>query len=226
MKVDLKYVDNGDLSGWQIPGHAIDDPEGGGIMNGVLVAHDLVEHVNGWRNIGTVEDEMEACGGIWFCRGQYGDISRDGSGSMHTPEHHVSVEIANNLRYITNRRLDVIYTEAGDAEDALQEIWQDGWKGVRSEILDESDWLDAEQKANVRFNYQQVIHWMRSGYRKAAKRYGSGMSANRLFWNIHDTIEGYKWAEEWNEYELQYCIKSGAVSLREKEYNEEYDRFE
>ena len=39
--------------------------EGMAMGSGLLVAHDLLEHQNGLRAIGSVGDELEALGGIW-----------------------------------------------------------------------------------------------------------------------------------------------------------------
>ena len=36
--------------------------------DGVLTAHDLLEHVNGAEHIGGIGDELEALGAIWYGR--------------------------------------------------------------------------------------------------------------------------------------------------------------
>ena len=55
-------------------------------QEGFLIAHDLLEHVNGIEAIGSVDDELEAMGGCWFVRGKSGQMRRDNYGSMYSPE--------------------------------------------------------------------------------------------------------------------------------------------
>jgi len=43
-------------------------------VTGSTIAHDIIEHQNGLRAIGSIGDELEALGGLWFCRGQLCDL--------------------------------------------------------------------------------------------------------------------------------------------------------
>jgi len=51
---------------------------------GELIAHDILEHQNGLSAIGSVDDELEALGGLYFVRGWSGQLRRDGRGCCST----------------------------------------------------------------------------------------------------------------------------------------------
>ncbi len=75
-------------------------------LEGLLIAHDLLEHVQGVESIGTIQDELLAEGGIWFVRGQHGDITR--RPSMHTPMEHLASDVVNmGVLYLCNTDIRV-----------------------------------------------------------------------------------------------------------------------
>jgi hypothetical protein len=59
-------------------------------VDGTLIAHDVLEHVNGIENIGFVWDELEALGAIWEVRGRHGDLQ---SKSIHTPHVNLASDV-------------------------------------------------------------------------------------------------------------------------------------
>jgi len=50
---------------------------------GLIIAHDLIEHQNGIKAIGSIDDELEALGACWWIRGQWGLLRE---GSYNSPE--------------------------------------------------------------------------------------------------------------------------------------------
>lgn len=63
-------------------------------INGIGIAHDIVEHVNGVSNIGSIEDELQALAGIWLTRGQFDDMMRPNE-SIYHPSYHIASEMLN-----------------------------------------------------------------------------------------------------------------------------------
>lgn len=62
-------------------------------QDGLTIAHDLIEHVNGPQCIGTIDDELEALGAIWYVRGQHGELRRDNIGSRYTIEENLASDV-------------------------------------------------------------------------------------------------------------------------------------
>lgn len=78
--------------------------------DGVLIAHDLLEHQNGLSEIGTVWDELEALGGIWQVRGRTGDMFVR---NIHTPQVNIASDITRmfpDWQNETRRRVPVTST--------------------------------------------------------------------------------------------------------------------
>jgi hypothetical protein len=124
-RVILTVAEDHELGGY---GLLIDGMHGDDInpaQSGLLVAHDLLEHVNGTAHIGTIDDELEALGGIWFVRGQHADLTRDGSGSMYTPEENIASDIVRMFRDFWNGAyVDTTAprTKPCDADEAFRTI--------------------------------------------------------------------------------------------------------
>lgn len=188
---------------------------------GRLIAHDIIEHVNGLQSIGSVDDEIEAMGAAWYVRGQYCDLSRDGYGSLFTPEESIGRDIA-NLGETYHRgvrfRTPVPRTHSSDMDCAFEEIIKCGMSDLRSELRSQNEPIDYSRLTDYK---TAVMHYMRQGYRKAKKRYGSSMKANSMFWNIAQAVEPYaKHAElEGQKFRLSY---DRSTARCEELYEEEW----
>lgn len=67
--------------------------------DGALIAHDLIEHVNGAEAIGSIDDELEALGAIWYVRGQHGELFRNREvRSAYTVFENIGSDIARMFR--------------------------------------------------------------------------------------------------------------------------------
>lgn len=164
-------------------------PEGVRLMDypmvatqGLLVAHDLIEHQNGPRAIGGLWDELEALGASWWVRGQFNDLSRNGVGARYSPEENLGSDVANLSAIWEDLELSLATpptTRAGDYEDGLQGIIEAAVKDAR----------DNDRPMDPEFR-RAAIHWMRSGLRKARRRWrGRAITANRTFWDIAQAVD-------------------------------------
>ena len=169
---------------------------------GRLIAHDLIEHVNGVEKIGTIHDELEALGGVWFTRGQYSDISRP---QLHSAHDDIAADLTNLCRlYIESNVTLKPYISRScvhsfdDDFDCCIEVAK--------------NYLDSELES-YSCNVESVLYFMdqakmrmRVGARKAQRKYKTAVWANSLFWDIADVVE--PWAKhcdyEFDTYELHY----------------------
>ena len=178
--------------------------EGMAMGSGLLVAHDLLEHQNGLRGIGSVGDELEALGGIWHVRGQWGELQRDGY-SIHTPEQALGRDIM-NLAMVHNRgipmRVEIKNTHGHDWDDAFDEMIQVGVRLFINEMKDRDEKIDYRRLDQFK---QEAKHLLRTGFRKSQNRHGDGTRVNTQFWNIAEVVDQHAHTEwEGMEYVLSY----------------------
>ena len=159
----------------------------------LLIAHDLLEHVNGLGKIGSLDDELEALAGVWFIRGQHGCLRRGGGGSMCTPQDNISSDVLNMARIYNdgvNFRTRVPQTRACSEDDTFNEIIQKAKDDIRGGI--DSDDIN-QSRLDVYFN--ACLHYMRAGWSKVQrrfKRYSSNrFYATNLFWEIEQALRDY-----------------------------------
>lgn len=150
-------------------------------VDGYNIAHDIVEHVNGTERIGEIADELVALGAMWYVRGRWGDLRRDGAGSMHSPESHLAADVTRMqedmengtplwLPHLPSRQLPM--TRASEADPAIDSIMRE------AEVSEDSEYGRA------------VRALMRTGYSKAKRKYESRgrFFANSLFWGIQEAV--------------------------------------
>lgn len=170
-------------------------------LEGHLIAHDLLEHVNGVDAIGSVDDELEALGGVWYCRGQFGILRRDNVGSAHAPETHLAYDIA-NLAEIYNRGVN-FRTPIPDSapcifDDTFNFAIDEAKELVKGEI--DEDEVDEERLDEY---FDACIHYLRAGYWKIVNQWPDASLLNTLFWNVVDACRNYV---RYPEYEGQQLI--------------------
>ncbi len=156
-------------------------------VDGLLIAHDIIEHVNGAKHIGSIDDELEAMGALWYTRGQWGDLRRDGRGSRFTPTESVASDLTRMFRdYFHGVTLNkATVTKPTDLDDDFIEIIARATEDYASEVDEE----EHEEQAKV---YNNVcLSRMRMGYRKAKNKYEKHgrHAANNLFWAIAECME-------------------------------------
>lgn len=188
-------------------------------LEGRMIAHDLIEHINGVEAIGSIDDELEAFGACWFVRGQYSDMSRSPY-SSGDPTQGLGRDVA-FLGEFFMRGVD--FREAPPrtheciADDSLSECIGNGEQYLKSEL----EYYD-EPINRKRLNQyiEGCLPFMRRGYRKAKKKYDKGTIGNTLFWNIAEAVDRIVDYVEFpgQEFELLYDL-NGAMC--HEHYSEE-----
>lgn len=150
---------------------------------GALIAHDLLEHVNGPQHIGGIPDELEALGALWFTRGQHGELNRDGSGSHYSVGENIAHDLTRMFRdhfYGAGMPTTKRVRPVGDQDESLKEIVAVCMRDAPREV-DTGDTCGPELRAYCR----AALYRMRMGYRKAYRMHrGDAHAANRLFWAV------------------------------------------
>lgn len=156
---------------------------------GLVLAHDLIEHQNGVRAIGGehgIDDELEALGAVWAIRGQFDDLRRDGVGSRYSAAENLSSDFVRMFgehcagAYVgpcpRTRPCDL------DADFIrVLDIAARDWPGDSHQPhVDAKRWPHYRRVALAR---------MRIGYRKALRRFGSMLRANALLWAVADAVD-------------------------------------
>lgn len=176
--------------------------------NGVLIAHDVIEHMNGLRNIGTVWDELEAFGAIWHVRGRWGDLM-NGS-TYYSPTVDMGSEIGRFFEpWLTEPPGPPMpngYASDQDEDfDAILTI-------ARSTVLGEAPHNDLPLDRLPAFLAEAKAR-LRLGYRKANRKYGNRFRGNNYFLQVRDAAaKAVKMVDyEGQEFVLRYCEYDATV---------------
>lgn len=187
---------------------------------GELIAHDLIEHVNGIKNIGGIDDELEALGAIWYVRGQHGQLRRDNRGSFYTIEENISSDITRMFRdYVMGQYVNTNYSKG------KRPVYDDNNLKEIIECAKNSKWRaefnDEDQVSQTQFDtfLKISLRRMRVGYSKARRKYEkhSQFCANNIFWNIVDALKPYCKPEYEGQ---QFTLRYNATSAHCEEYFE------
>lgn len=182
-----------------------------GAFNSTTLTHDIVEHQNGARNIGTVEDELEAIGAIWVTRGQWGDFAHSGSGIdvLAAELSDLSYTLSSYDDQLKFKRYDHPWRLGQFGEEFSQAL------AVGKDLASFED-IDLECPHQVAF-WSDAIPYMQLGARKALKRYGSGIWANTIFNRVREALEApFRWLEgEHQRFVLDLNIKRGTAFCEE-----------
>lgn len=173
--------------------------------DGTLTAHDILEHQNGISEIGSVWDELEALGGIWQVRGRHGDLLQR-TPNIHSPAANVASDVTRmfsewiwtDCRYCgphSNR------TQAHVYDDDFREILDIARHDIPHEFEPDGanggpDWTPEDLELYLAC----ALHRMRTGFRKAERRFGTHFGGHNLFREIRDAVEK---AAKWIDYEGQ-----------------------
>jgi len=167
--------------------------------DGMLTAHDILEHVNGAHNIGPVWDELEALGAAWWVRLEHGTTLRDRP-SYHSMEQNVVSDLLSMWQQ---------WDEAGGSgapcpSEAMS------FKANQSDVWSTFTFICELAKPQIIAEYGRDIHpttdeefaqevdrylaeaviRMRIGYDKARRRYKrETFRAMNMFLNIRDAVK-------------------------------------
>lgn len=201
--------------------------------DGYQIAHDICEHVNGIKSIGTIEDELEALAGIWWTRGQWGQLRRDRLGSAHSPEENIAWDVTNLFREWSMRGYRPLkYKQTRDIgfDDQFEYILEKGIESIHGELDDEE--IDEAEKHFEEYR-EACIRLFRSGTNKFYRRWDgiagrhnryyqdSGLMANEVFWGIQEALKEAKDHIEYEGQEFKLHIDFDSARL-EGVYEEVY----
>ncbi|WP_420381692.1 hypothetical protein [Novosphingobium sp.] len=185
------------------------DREGG------LIAHDILEHQNGPSHIGPIDDELEALGGVWHVRGRWGDMCQKYA-SFHSPASSVASDIVRMLRDLDGSdwwpELGRYRTHSTYYEDDFADILRIAREDIPKE-LNAEDLRDAPVEAYL----DNALHLMRSGFRKAERRFGDRFAGLNLYKAIQEEVGRVSIDYEGQEFILGYG--NGEATLREVAIN-------
>jgi hypothetical protein len=192
--------------------------------DGLLIAHDLIEHVNGPEQIGSIDDELEALGAVWYVRGQHGELRRDGIGSCCSVEENLASDVVRMFRDHISGNQHVSYaplrtrpvTHDYDLRCVLD--YADA-----SYLSDFNDWEYEEARRRWGPYRAVALHRMRMGYRKARRKWErkGHFAANAQFWAIAEATDR---AAKHPEFEgMRYKLSFGnGEAYCEEDYEEDY----
>lgn len=182
---------------------------------GLIIAHDILEHQHGLKKIGTLEDELIALGGVIYIRGTTGELSN----GFNSVEDNIASDLTRMFRYslynptFTGKKYYPKRLLEGYEYDIIKDSIQ---KARRDLILDEYE--DYESKGMSR-EIQQYLCWckhlMLYGLYKAEKRFGNEYEALHTFKQIQHVVDSHTPEYEGQEFILGY--KQGYATMREKE---------
>ena len=185
---------------------------------GSQIAHDIIEHQNGAKAMGPVWDELEALGGVWYCRGQYG--FPDNHRNYHSPASNMASDITRMWQdwsytddcYLGPKGLTVGSKSHLSDEDFLEII-----EIARQDIPKEYNDPD-ESHDGLELYLTLALHRMRSGFNKASKRFyreHDGMFAYRQYQAIIDAVSNALRDVHFEGQEFRLSYGDGEASCNE-----------
>ena len=190
---------------------------------GLLIAHDVLEHQQGIEKIGTIGDELIALGGIWYCRGEWGDLRRDNVGSMHTPHSNLASDVVNMGRMVCVNGNNLYAKHNNEYNrSSIQYDIDEIIMHARNDLPVEMDGEEFQQSCLDEY-LENAKHLIAKGYVLAERRFKKDQAgANSMFWNIAEAVDNaLRWAEfEGQEFRLGY--ERNQATCYEIPFNEEY----
>lgn len=185
------------------------------IQDGLILAHDILEHQQGVAKIGSIGDEMVALGGVCYTRAQWGELRRD-SRSYHSPIENVSSDIWNMAQLYFDQgipfRQKLVTSKCEDPSGIVDDVIENAYQYWNKNVD-----TDKVVPMALRETYLESCRvYMVHGAKLAHRRFGSGLLANNLFWEIEAatdrTVKSLEY--EGQEFTLGYDFK-GNVMMQE-----------
>lgn len=188
--------------------------------DGMLTAHDVLEHQNGIKHMGPVWDELEALGGGWYVRGQWGDMLQYHP-NMHSPQTNFASDI---IRMFPE--WDGTDCIGGRRIGTRPSLWDDDFADIiaiaRHDIPREYDG-DCDRDEMERYLTLAQMR-LRSGFRKAWKRFEhkGRFYAHDMFRTIRDAVNCAVRHIEWEGQEFVLSYGNGEARCNPV-WGNEYD---
>jgi hypothetical protein len=223
--------------GWVVEELAEMEEQPSVARDGYLIAHDIVEHVNGIEAIGGIGEELQAMGGVWNTRGQWGDIRR--GRYQNTDPHEALANDFQNMaiRYLNGEEMGYEIPEEvqeSGYEDDFNDIWENTIIGLRREIEYEHFSLSKDEIEKMIEEFHKAAErFFHIGIIKHEALYGDRCNANTLFYNIVEALNGMVQGEPESYQRISLTINyddlTATAMWEEEEYEEEeyeYEEFE
>jgi len=161
--------------------------------DGLMIAHDLIEHQNGLSNMGPVWDEIEALGGVWHCRGRWGDL---GTSNYYSPEENLASDLVNMFSDWDGwNGPHSMATLPHDQDEAFRYIIQKAREDIPEEY-DRETFCEFYLNGRMDEYLNLALHRMRTGYRKCNRRFGDQFRSNNQLGAIKIEVEkSVKWID-------------------------------
>jgi hypothetical protein len=177
--------------------------------NGLLIAHDLLEHVNGPKHMGPVWDELEALGAIWQVRGRHGEMMTE-TRSYHTPQVNVAADITRMFEgWLMEPQQGSTRTKAHEYDDDFRDILEIARRDIPREFNDPRP--TSEQ---VEEYLSFALHRLRTGFRKAERKYGTHFEGANLFQAVRDAVKAVMPMVDFEGQEFILTYGDGEASCR------------
>lgn len=190
---------------------------------GFTIAHDLFEHINGPQYIGTIDDELQALGALWYVRGESGELNPHRR-SYYTPHQSLAGDVSRMFVDIVNGAYCSLNFEFSSEETPDVDFSEiiDYARGMILQELDEEQ--TAEYAAKIDPYLRAVQARMRQGYIKAEQKYRD-QNISALFWKVAEAVQPYCKAAEYEgaEYVLTYGFRDGKPVAYCEEYYPEFN---
>lgn len=186
---------------------------------GRLLAHDLLEHVNGLKEIGTVADELQALGAVMYIRGEAFAISKQ---QRQSSEEIIASDLIEQFRYYRQDGMSMTTPDNEPDEWALG-IMDEAEPVIKYE-WDEED-RDAEFYEELNRFLESVPHFLQMGYDKAEALYPCQEEALMLFDNIGEALDPHC-KPDYEGQQVEMTINKDNGNVYVDEYYGEWDEEE
>ena len=187
------------------------------VGNGKIIAHDITEHQQGLRNIGSLDDEIIALGGVIYVRGVMGVL---GNG-FHSPEESISADITRMYPYYENSRMGrQTFTVPKHSQAYVKDSYEmdmaiESCHISRKDIPSEND--DCSMQCLPEY-LEKSGQLMSYGIYLAHRRFGSSNKAYSTFSRIEEAVNKAYPEYEGQEFILGYSADKATI----REVYEEY----
>lgn len=215
---------NGEL-GWRMKGHPTFDP-----TNGNGVAHDMLEHAP--NDNGSLEGEIQAIGGYMFVRldsslAYTEGASRPWDEMILSDIADVLFDDAMSRDFKKVRPVETIRTRPlcdEYAEHSLRravESVMDAWERESESYTNPERAMAYGRQLLQADTLESVLGHLRTGYRRAKRRFGTSDVAAHLFTEVRNRVDKLR-CEEGYELRVTAHAKTGYVSIRVNGFDEDF----
>ena len=191
---------------------------------GALIAHDIIEHVNGIEKIGTIADELQAVAGVWRTRGQFADIRCDNVGRMHSPQDNVLSDVLGMGRAVHEGSASLIMREY-DVEQAHEDPdYGDLLEYLTPRMIQEYIESETSEACGIEWckeYYETTLYHFAKGWAAHVEQHPEAFKANNHYWGMAQALDPWMTPEyEGQQIQLHYDLSES------KFYVDEYFEFD